>query len=713
MALRQHAWIVSAVISLLFLRASLFQLQPPEKEIDKSSLKTTCTRPKTVRNFDIYDQNRFKQPLEGECQYHDDKNGLFIPGTAHPRYIITGGAGFVGSHLVKALRNTGVPASQIKVIDNLSSGRLANFQYYNGSWAISATADFCAMDLRNEQDTIQYVRGADFIYHLADVEAGRGCIFSHQQAVSHHNLLINTHTLQASKRNGIANYIYVGSACSSLYGLQKSPEIYPLVENQTYPGDPESAYGRSKLEDEYEAEIAMEPGVFNVGLLRFHNVYGPLSDYGMVSGQTISSLLHKALAYPYEEFVVKGSGSQYHNFVHVDDIVEALLLVRDKGMNKGVIELGSKHATTILNLATEIAEIVGKRTGHTIPVKFDNCQPENYHGHIATGDQAEKFLGWEPIVPLRHGLESTVDWMEQQSNRTSVLVILIGEARGGRLAWKSALEHLVKPYGAHLATFFTDSSPQTILQQTAQYNWIIPEVDDWGVYFEQASHLCGHLGSTQEWRSLCQIKNQWLGGVKGCDHSGSAGILLAFRWLVSQKLLSLNLSRQYDYFVLTRADFLYLCDHTALVNLDKHSGYVPYGEEYGGYTDRHLVGSKEVFSKMINITQQLVCNVDHFKEVLNRSHPYVNLEKTQRLIWEDLQIPITQFNTSFFSVKLPEDPTRWSRGTENEILSAFDGLLVKYKNELTKSLQTCNVDLRSKLEFLNGTYRSNQNSLAS
>jgi hypothetical protein len=64
-----------------------------------------------------------------------------------------------------------------------------------------------------------------------------------------------------------------------------------------------------------------------------------------------------------------------------------------------------------------------------------------------------------------------------------------------------------------------------------------------------------------EWRTLCEVKEQWLGGVQNCDHPASSGILLAFRWLVAQKMLSLNLAHQYDYFVMTRADHLYLCDH--------------------------------------------------------------------------------------------------------------------------------------------------------
>lgn len=165
---------------------------------------------------------------------------------------------------------------------------------------------------------------------------------------------------------------------------------------------------------EYAAELAMEPGVFNVGLLRFHNVYGPFSDYSRQSSQAIPSLIRKALEYPSEPYIVWGSGSQYRDFVFVDDIVRALLLVRHTGMNKGVIQLGSKHATTILNLATEVGEIVGERTKQDIPIEFDVSQPEGDRGRIAGGNRAEQILGWKPTVSLRQGLETTIDWMEMR-----------------------------------------------------------------------------------------------------------------------------------------------------------------------------------------------------------------------------------------------------------------------------------------------------------
>lgn len=416
--------ILVALSILLWVPLALFhQLRIDLENLSKHRFFSTSTAShESIQRCGQSVINNTTTANQATCPYFDDRNGLFLPGTPHPRFLITGGAGFIGSHLVKSMRNAGVQGSQIKVLDNLWRGRLENLQYDNGSWAIDPTADFCQMDLRNAQDTVRYIRGADYIYHLADIVAGVNYVFDHQESVFHDNILINTYTLKAAKANKIPNYIYVGTACSFPKGLQEGPGIHALREDQTYPAEPESAYGWSKLMGEYEAELAVEPGVFNVGILRFHNVYGPYSDYSLQSSQAIPSLIRKALAYPGEPYIVWGSGNQYRDFVFVDDIVKGLLLVKDKGMNKGTIQLGSKQATTILDLAKEIADIVGKRTGQDIPIKLDAGQPEGDHGRIAAGDRAEQMLGWKPRVSLRQGLEATIKWMQrrllQGSSRT-------------------------------------------------------------------------------------------------------------------------------------------------------------------------------------------------------------------------------------------------------------------------------------------------------
>jgi hypothetical protein len=342
---------------------------------------------------------------------------------------------------------------------------------------------------------------------------------------------------------------------------------------------------------------------------------------------------------------VWGSGSQYRDFVFVDDIVKALLLVKDKGMNKGVIQLGSKHATTIFDLAKDIGDIVGKHTGQEISLEFDTCQPEGDRGRIAAGDRAEQILGWKATVPLRRGLEVTVDWMRSRGNQTTVLVIVAGRPEG-RNDWQSILSHLARPSNTHLATFSRDSSPQTMLQQEVQYNWTFPEVQDWGLIFDQATQLCEKDGDPQEWRSLCALKDQkWTGISKDCDRSATtANALLALQWLVAQKLLSLHLLGQYDYFVMMGADFIYRYDKKAVSNLDPHTGYASLGKKSEEYTGSQIFGSSEMFFKMINVTQQLVCNVEHYKQVESKANTQGDLNSAQRMVWKDLQIPVEELD---------------------------------------------------------------------
>ena len=136
--------------------------------------------------------------------------------------------------------------------------------------------------------------------------------------------------------------------------------------------------------------------------------------------------------------------------------------------------------------------------------------------------------------------------------------------------------------------------------------------------------------------------------------------------------------------------------------MDPTLGYVPIGEEYGGYTDRHILGSGEIFFKMVNMTQEIVCNVNHFKDVQQQGPAdELNIEITQLRVWDDLTIPIKQFNSTSFLVRLPDDPARWSQGGQNDILSQFDNLMIKYPGELQRALETCKVDLSSKMTAIN------------
>jgi GDP-D-mannose 3', 5'-epimerase len=343
--------------------------------------------------------------LMGKIQ--DSNKGEIVTFWQNKKVLVTGGAGFIGSSLVKRLVLEG---ASVRVIDNLWRGTLENLVDQHGSHVLDMDRNFHLADLTDYDKCTELIRDVDWVFHLADVVGGVQFVFSNEAFVFRQNILINTNVLSACVTNGISNYIYVGTACSYPKHLQMAPGIVSLREDQTYPAEPESGYGWSKLMGEYEAELAQKSGKFNVGLLRLHNVYGPGAPFIGDSAQVLPSLIRKAISFPNEPFTVWGSGDQYRDFVYVDDVVEALLLVAQRGMNKGLIQIGSEKAATI----REVAQLVVQISGKPINATFDISQPEGDRGRIAVCDRARNILGWKPDVQLAAGLEQTYKWIAAQ-----------------------------------------------------------------------------------------------------------------------------------------------------------------------------------------------------------------------------------------------------------------------------------------------------------
>ena len=291
-------------------------------------------------------------------------------------------------------------------------------------------------------------------------------------------------------------------------------------------------------------------------------------------------------------------------------------------------------------------------------------------------------------------------------------MVLIGQARGGELTWKSIQKHLLIPLKAHLALFFTDAQKPTILDQMAQFNWRVPEYADWGEVFMEASRHCNSPAHLEDWRQLCSIHDQWLGGIANCGHPGSAGILLAFRWLLQQKIEALGLAHIYDYFILSRADQLYLCDHPQIGTGDRSLapgvGWVPDGLGWGGFTDKHLYAATGVFQVLINVTTELVCDTGRWRKVLGSHDGDLNLERMLAAMWKEQGVSVATFPRVMITVKEPEDPTRWSKGEFSAVLNPFN-LQLKYLGEYPDAKKSCLVsddNVTSALEALR-TYNWN------
>ena len=219
------------------------------------------------------------------------------------KILITGGAGMIGSNLVKLV----LEKYKVFVADNLWRGKM-EYLYTDGKMVIPRK-NFYKLDLRNHNNCLKVTNKMDIVIHLADVVAGINYVFSNESTLFRSNILINSNVLDACIKNRVKKYIYAGTACSYPKTKQMILNPPPFKEEDVYPAEPESSYGWSKLMGEYEAEIAFRSGLINIEILRLHNVYGYPCELDPSKSQVIPALCRKAIEYPNKKFVW-GSGKR-------------------------------------------------------------------------------------------------------------------------------------------------------------------------------------------------------------------------------------------------------------------------------------------------------------------------------------------------------------------------------------------------------------------
>ena len=316
----------------------------------------------------------------------------------------------IGSNLVKRLVKEG---HDVSIIDNLWRGKLEYLNDESGKPVIDIDSRFFNIDLSDgHADIDKIVNDNEYVIHLADIVAGIDYVFGNQGGLFRQNNLINTNLFASVRRAGkerIKGLIYVGTACSYPLTRQNSLDVVPLREDELFPALPESAYGWSKLMGQLEIGYLEKETGIPCCTLQFHNVYGSPCDFGERS-QVIPALIRKAINYPNEEFIVWGSGKQGRAFLHVNDVVEALVRALDKGWGHGWIQIGPSVCTSI----AEIAETVVKISGKDIKPFFDTTKPEGDKARSADYSKAKEILGWEPSVSLEEGLRQQYKWVENE-----------------------------------------------------------------------------------------------------------------------------------------------------------------------------------------------------------------------------------------------------------------------------------------------------------
>lgn len=303
------------------------------------------------------------------------------------KILVSGGAGFIGSHLTDKLIENG---HEVVVLDNLSTGRR---EYINEK------ADFQEVDICDFEKIKPFFKGIDFVFHLAAIPRMPLSV-EDPLGTSRVNIMGTLNVFKSSQEAGVKRIINTSS--SSVYGNQ---EKLPLKEDML--PNPQSPYGLQKLVGEQFAKLFVELYSMDIVSLRPFNVYGPrldfTSDYSLVLGKFLR------LRKEGKPLTIFGDGEQTRAFCYVDDVVLANVKAMESENLKGgeVINVGSPDAYSI----NYIAELVGgektygpERQGDVLHTQADIFR-------------AKELLGWAPEVSFEQGVERVKKWFEQVSDK--------------------------------------------------------------------------------------------------------------------------------------------------------------------------------------------------------------------------------------------------------------------------------------------------------
>ena len=306
----------------------------------------------------------------------------------YSRYLVTGGAGFIGSHLVEKLVNLGC---RVRVLDDFSTGREENLSHLAGQ------VEIIRGDIRDRELCGKAAEGMEVILHQAALASVPRSVS--EPLLAHEiNLTGTLNLLLAAAEKGIRSFVFASS--SAVYG---DDQTFPKKEGLE--GKALSPYGAQKLASEKYCQVFSQLYNFNAVSLRYFNVFGPRQDPGSQYAAVIPIFITRMLRG--QPPVIYGDGQQSRDFIYVENVVRANLLAANATDFRGeVFNIGTASRITVKELAAILNSLLGVKMS---PV-YANPRPGDIMESYADISLAERHLGFRPEVDFEKGLKLTIDW---------------------------------------------------------------------------------------------------------------------------------------------------------------------------------------------------------------------------------------------------------------------------------------------------------------
>ena len=321
------------------------------------------------------------------------------------RVLVTGGASFIGSHLVEDLVEQG---ARVRVADDFSSGTRDNLA------SVADQVEVLDGNLKDISFADRATDGVDTVFHLAADHGGRGYI-SNYPANCATNMALDNVVYESAAKNGVDRITFASSACAYPTDIQQEKRRLSedMVDFDTRGGAyADEVYGWAKLMGERSLQAYHEQYGIDASIVRIFTAYGPREN----ETHAIIALIAKAYA-GQDPFEIWGDGEQTRNFTYVKDVTRALRLAAENVTDGTPVNAGISRYVSINEVVEQIFECLGEEPGD---IEYMTDKPVGVRHRAADTARAADVLGWEPEYTLEEGLEATVDWYTDAKDRAHV-----------------------------------------------------------------------------------------------------------------------------------------------------------------------------------------------------------------------------------------------------------------------------------------------------